>query len=236
MRTMLIYGATGKAGRLVLERALATGWTVAAFVRNPDKVPEALRSKVTLFKGDLCDVAAVSAAVRSSRPDAIVDASSMLPFGHAKGQPANDADRSIFTKASVEALEADGRLDGCVMVIVGGQLLPEPGGTIEKWSVAAMAWVIRNLVARKAWAEAEAWVRWLFEGTPPRFRFVYARLGQMLEQPSLGTLRAEPTKDNIQHGSASYCDVADALVRLAGDRERTWERKALFFNYAGAAR
>ena len=232
MRTMLVYGATGKAGSLVVARALAEGWAVTAFVRNPDKVPEAVRAKVTLVKGDLCDAAAVSAAVRSSRPDAIVDASSMLPFGHAKGQPANSADRSIFTKATAEALQAEGRLESCVLVIVGGQLLPEPGGTIEKWSVAAMAWVIRNVAARKAWAEAEAWVRWLFEGAPPAFRFVYARLGQMVEEPSRGTLRAETTKDNIQHGSASYCDVADALVALAGDEKRTWERKALFFNYA----
>lgn len=43
MRTMSIYGATGKAGRLVMERALERGWAVAAFVRNPDKVPEARR-------------------------------------------------------------------------------------------------------------------------------------------------------------------------------------------------
>ncbi|XYI02169.1 NAD(P)-dependent oxidoreductase [Sorangium sp. So ce1128] len=231
MRTMLIYGATGKAGRLVMERALAEGWAVAAFVRNPDKVPEALRSKVTVLKGDLSDGAAVSAAVRSSRPDAIVDASSALPFGHAKGQPANSANRGVLTKATVDALEADGRLDGCVLIIVGGQLLPEPGGTIDKWSVAAMAWALRNVVARKTWREAEALLRWLFREAPPAFRFVYARMGQMLEQPSRGTLRAEPTKDNIQHGSVSYCDVADALVRLAGDAERTWERKALFFNY-----
>lgn len=168
MKTLLIYGATGKAGRLVLERALEQGWAVAAFVRNPEKVPEALRAKVTLIRGDLCDALAVSAAVRSSRPDAIVDASSALPFGHAKGQPANNADRSIFTKATVEALEAEGRLADCVLVIVGGQLLPEPGGTIEKWSVAAMAWVIRNVAARKAWAEAEAWLRWCFEGRRPR--------------------------------------------------------------------
>jgi hypothetical protein len=137
--------------------------------------------------GDLCDAAAVSAAVRSLRPDAIVDASSALPFGHTKGQPANDADRSIFTKATVVTLESEKRLDDCVVVIIGGQLLPEPGGTIEKWSVAAMAWVIRNVVARKAWAEAEAWI---------------ARLGQMVQQPSRGVLRAEPTDKNIQRGSA----------------------------------
>lgn len=236
MRTMLIYGATGKAGRLVMERALAEGWAVAAFVRNPDKVPEALRAKVTLLKGDLCDGATVLAAVRASRPDAIVDASSALPFGHAKGQPANDADRGIFTKATVEALQADGRLGDCVLIVVGGQLLPEPGGTIEAWSVAALAWALRNVVARKPWSEAEAWLRWCFEEAPPAFRFVYARMGPMLEQPTRGTLRAEPTKDNIQHGSVSYCDVADALVRLAGDAERTWERKALFFNYEGVPR
>ena len=235
MKAMLIYGATGKAGRLVMERALAEGWAVTAFVRNPSKVPEAIASKVTLVKGDLSDTAAVSAAVRSSRPNAIVDASSAIPFGHAKGQPANSADRGILTKATVEALQADGRLDDCVLLIVGGQLLPEPGGTIDNWPVAALAWVLRNVVARKGWREAEALLRWVFQEAPPAFRFVYARMGHMLEQPSRGTLRAEPTENNIQHGSASYCDAADAFVRLVGDAERKWERKALFFNYEGTA-
>ncbi len=56
-------------------------------------------------------------------------------------------------------------------------------------------------------------------------------MGQMVEAPSRGTLRAETTLNNIQHGSVSYVDVADALVKLAGDEARTWERKAVFFNY-----
>jgi hypothetical protein len=227
----LVYGATGKAGRLVVERALTQGWAVSAFVRNPDKVSEALRSKVTIVKGDLCDVASISAAVRACRPNAIVDASSALPFGHAKGQPANNADRGIIFKATVEALEADGRLADCVLLIVSGQLLPEPGGTINKWSVAALAWVLRTLVVRKQWREMEQVLQWCFEGTPPSFRFVYARMGQMVEAPSRGMLRPEATLNNIQHGSVSYVDVAEALVRLASDEERTWERKALFFNY-----
>ena len=231
---MLVYGATGKAGRLVVERALMHGWSVSAFVRNPDKLPEALRSKVTIVKGDLSDEGAISAAVRSCRPNAIVDASSALPFGHAKGQPANSADRGIIVKATVEALDADGRLTDCVLLIVGGQLLPEPGGTISSWSVAATAWVLRTFVARKGWREAERALRWWFEGTPASFRFVYARMGHMVESVSRGTLCAEATLNNIQHGSVSYVDVAEALVQLASDGERTWERKALFFNYARA--
>ncbi|WP_263359801.1 NAD(P)-dependent oxidoreductase [Acidicapsa ligni] len=231
IRTMLVYGATGKAGRLVVERALGQGWAVTAFVRNPDKLSEALRSKIAIVKGDLCDAGAVKAAVQACRPNAIIDASSAIPFGHAKGQPANNANRGLLTQATVDALEADGRLADCVLLIVGGQLLPEPGGTINSWSIAAMAWVLRAFIARKAWRDAERVVRWCFEGTPSAFRFVYARMGQMVEAPSRGTLCAEATLDNIQRGSVSYVDVAEALVKLASDEERRWERKALFFNY-----
>ena len=228
---MLVYGATGKAGRLVLERALEQGWAVTAFVRNPSRLPEGLRARVSVAVGDLCDAASVSAAVRASRPDAIIDASSMLPFGHAKGQPANDADRSVLTKATVEALQADARLEDCVMFFIGGQLLAEPGGTIERWSVAALAWLLANVVARRRFREAQAAVRWCFVEAPPAFRFVYARLGAMRERPSRGALRAESTKGNGQRGDVSYCDVAEALVRLAGESERKWERQALCFNY-----
>lgn len=234
VRTLLVYGATGKAGKLVVERALLQGWAVAAFVRNPDKVPAAQRAQVTVVKGDLSDAASVSAAVRACRPHAIIDASSALPFGHAKGQPANDADRGVLTKATVEALEADGRLADCVLLMIGGQLVPEPGGQIHSWSVAATAWVLRTFVARKGWRAMEQMLRWCFEGAPPAFRFVYARLGHMVEAPSRGALRAEATPHNIQRGSVSYVDVAEALVQLAGDEARTWERKALFFNYPSA--
>jgi hypothetical protein len=231
---MLVYGATGKAGHLVVNRALEQGWSVAAFVRNPTKVSQALHSKVTIVKGDLCDAASISAAVRSCRPNAIVDASSALPFGHAKGQPANNADRGVITKATLEALDADGRLADCVLLIIGGQLFPEPGGTINSRSVAAMAWLLRTFVARKGWRKVERELRWCFEGTPQAFRFVYARMGHMVEAPSRGTLRPETTLNNIQHGSVSYVDVAKPLVQLASDEERAWERKALFFNYGNA--
>jgi nucleoside-diphosphate-sugar epimerase len=231
-RTMLIYGATGRAGRLVAQRALAEGWAVSALVRNPDRMPAPLRSKVSLVTGDLRDAASISAAVRSARPHAIVDASSALSFGQAKGQPANDADRGVIIQASEEALRAEGRLGDCVLLILGGQLIPEPGGTIDRWSVAATAWVLRTLIARKAFREAERLLAWCFREAPEEFRFVYARLGHMVEEPSRGTLRAETTRKNIQHGVVSYCDVADALVRLAADGQRTWERQALYFNYA----
>jgi putative NADH-flavin reductase len=231
-RTLLVYGATGKAGSLVVENALQNGWAVSAFVRNPQKISEATRSKVNVIQGDLSDAPAVAQAVRSCQPHAIIDASSALPFGHAKGQPANNANRGVITHATIEALEADGRLADCVYLIVGGQLVAEPGGKINKASVAALSWVLRNIVVRKGWREMEEVLRWTFQDTPHAFRFVYARMGQMVVAPSQGKLLPEPTLNNIQHGTASYIDVAEAFVQLAGDETRRWERKAIFFNYA----
>ena len=217
-----------------MQRALANGWAVTGFVRNPARVPDDLRARVTLHTGDLNDAASVKAAVCAVRPSAIVEASSALPFGHAKGQPANNADRSILLKATLEALEADGRTRDCVLIIVGGQLFPEPGGTINSWGVAALACCLRMTLGQ-AWRDAEATIKWLFDESNPDFRFVYCRMGYMVEEPTRGALRPEATEHNIQRGKASFCDVADALVALAEDEKRTWERKALFFNYASAA-
>lgn len=131
----------------------------------------------------------------AARPNAIVDASSALPFGHAKGQPANNADRNIILRATFAALEADGRFDDCVVIIVGGQLIPEPGGTIKDWLPACLAWTLRTLVMPTAWREVTATILWLFQDTPPAFRFVMPRMGQMVAEPSRGVLRTEGTLD-----------------------------------------
>jgi hypothetical protein len=114
----------------------------------------------------------------------------------------------------VEALDADKRFNDRVLLIIDAQL--------------------RTFFARNGWREMERVLRWCFEGAPPVFRFVYARMGQMVEAPSRGSLSPETTLNNIQHGSVSYVDVAEALTQLASDETRTWERKALFFNYTRA--
>jgi hypothetical protein len=152
-----------------------------------------------------------------------------LPFGHAKGQPANTADRSILLKATFDALTEDGRIGDCVFIIVGGQVIPEPGGQINNFFASSISCLLKTFAA-KQWNQVLQTIRWLFEDTGS-FRFVMARMGYMLETPSKGALRAEATHNNGQRGAVSYADVADALVRLAGDDERTWERKAIYLNY-----
>lgn len=50
MKKILLYGATGRTGSLVLKYALDKGYEVTALVRNPDKIKET-SGKLTIIKG-----------------------------------------------------------------------------------------------------------------------------------------------------------------------------------------
>jgi len=59
---VVVFGATGRTGRLLVEGALARGHDVTAFVRAPNKLG-ALRDRVQVVQGDVLDGGAVSDAV-----------------------------------------------------------------------------------------------------------------------------------------------------------------------------
>ena len=59
---VVVFGATGRTGRLLVEGALARGHDVTAFVRAPDKLGP-LRDRVRVVQGDVLDGGAVSDAV-----------------------------------------------------------------------------------------------------------------------------------------------------------------------------
>jgi len=47
-----LFGASGGLGSECLQQALDAGHTVTVLMRNPDKLPAALRERVTVIKGD----------------------------------------------------------------------------------------------------------------------------------------------------------------------------------------
>lgn len=47
-----IFGATGNVGKECLQQCVAAGHEVTVLARTPSKIPEALRSKITLVEGD----------------------------------------------------------------------------------------------------------------------------------------------------------------------------------------
>lgn len=62
---LLILGATGPCGQLLIQEALLAGHSVVAYVRSPHKLPESLKANpnVTIIEGQLTDKSAVRQAL-----------------------------------------------------------------------------------------------------------------------------------------------------------------------------
>jgi uncharacterized protein YbjT (DUF2867 family) len=66
---LLVLGATGRTGRLVVEQALAAGHTVTALVRSPEKLT-ASHPDLRVVTGEATDTSAVSSALEGA--DAVI--------------------------------------------------------------------------------------------------------------------------------------------------------------------
>ncbi|HYP85360.1 NAD(P)-dependent oxidoreductase [Variovorax sp.] len=86
---VVVFGATGPTGRLVLRKALAAGHEVTAYARSAAKLEPATGLHVIV--GELTDVAAIRHAVEGH--DAVI--SVLGPTGKSKGTPVADGMRHI---------------------------------------------------------------------------------------------------------------------------------------------
>ncbi|XP_041970015.1 flavin reductase (NADPH) [Aricia agestis] len=66
MNKIVIFGATGVTGLCAVQAALAKGLEVRAFVRDPSKLPDEIKSKVEVFKGDVLEPDSVNYAVEGT--------------------------------------------------------------------------------------------------------------------------------------------------------------------------
>jgi uncharacterized protein YbjT (DUF2867 family) len=95
-----VFGASGKIGRLCVDRLLADGHEVIAFVRTPTKLP-VVDDRLTLVAGQLTDPTAVTAAIQGSH--AVISALGPSLKRGETGTPVTDG-----TQIIVEAMDASG--------------------------------------------------------------------------------------------------------------------------------
>jgi len=99
---VLILGATGACGILLVKEALGASHTVIIFARSPEKLPEEIRNdtRVTLLKGELDDESTLSAAMENV--DAVLSAlGPKVSHGtYPRGEPLTRA-YSLIIKAMV---------------------------------------------------------------------------------------------------------------------------------------
>jgi uncharacterized protein YbjT (DUF2867 family) len=67
---LMIFGPTGKLGAALVTLSLAQGYKVTVFVRTPTKLVPCAKAIVVV--GDACDASAVSAAIATAAPDAVL--------------------------------------------------------------------------------------------------------------------------------------------------------------------
>lgn len=112
---VVLYGATGKAGRRILEELVARGHHVTAVARDISKLP----ATVTAKHGDLNDVEKIAATI--SGADAVVSA---------YGPPQDNTDELIgVTEREIAAIKKAGNAR---LIVVGGAASLEvaPGVTL----------------------------------------------------------------------------------------------------------
>lgn len=100
MRTLAVFGATGNAGRLVVDRALAQGWTVRAFCRPESRLP-ATHPSLTRIDGSLDSPDQVREALRGSEAVVVV-------FGPRRDAGATDVFCARGTKTILEGMAGMG--------------------------------------------------------------------------------------------------------------------------------
>ena len=96
---IVVFGANGRIGRLVVRQALAAGHEVTAALRDPAAMDERA-DRLRLVHGDVRDVASVREAVRGQ--DAVVSA-----IGHRERRDVNSI-YSVAARNYVEAMSACG--------------------------------------------------------------------------------------------------------------------------------
>jgi putative NADH-flavin reductase len=98
MMKLIIFGATGATGQLLIKQALVAGNQVVAFARNPSKI-EAGSEHLTIVQGELTVTAAIERAV--SGAEAVISVSG--------SRPGENLHSKLLSKGIQNILEANDR-------------------------------------------------------------------------------------------------------------------------------
>ena len=199
---LTIFGATSSSGRLLVEKALAAGHEVTAFVRDPSKL-EVTNERLKVVAGDALNAAQVEKAISGS--DAVL--STLGP----KGKPAVMAARS--TRNIVDGMEKHG-VKRLVVVSVAGISVPQ-----DKRGVNLVSALIR-LLLKDVFIDRENQLKVLEESS---LDWIAVRVPRLTDDPATGSVKAF-------FGNASpamkvtRADLADFMLKqLASDQ---WCRQA----------
>lgn len=205
---VLLIGATGRTGRLVLERLLAEGYEVTVLARHPQAIASERRS-MTILKGDATDAADVRQALTGQ--EAIISTIGVRSLGKTNLETA-------FMQALLPAA-SNPHFKRFVNLSAWGAGDTRTENTYLLMKL-ARATLLKNLYMDKDRGETL-----LFVSTLP---YVNVRPGRLTNGKARGGVGASLDGRGLRH-NISRADVADFLV--AQLTEDTWLRQSPLIGY-----
>lgn len=207
---LVIFGATGTVGRQVVQQALAQGYTVTAFARNPAKL-DFQHSQLSFIQGDVMDSEAVELAI--SGQDAVV-----CVLG--SGKKLTGTIRSDGTQQIIQAMEKVG---------VRRLICQSTLGAGDSWGNLDFYWkyIMFGFILRKVFADherQEALVR------NSNLDWTIVRPGALIDGPRTGKYRHSfPGTDRSITLKISRADVADFILKQLSDHSSLYQTPSLSY-------
>jgi putative NADH-flavin reductase len=197
---IIVFGATGGTGKLIVSQALAKGHSVTAFVRNPEGLTPDPHLRV--IQGDLFDLATVVDAVRGHR--AVLSA-----LGARSRQKAD-----ILANAIPVILEAMRHEYVTRLIVLGASGVQRDHGKYQNALTNMAIWMAKKTLLKHPFIDQAAQERMLAASDVD---YTIVRAPRLLDGPFTGTYRVLP--DALPPGalSISRADVADFMLQQLTD-------------------
>lgn len=141
-RKVLVAGATGQTGQLIVSELLANGYEVRALVRDTSKARKVLGDKVELVQGDVKDPATLTAAFAGT--DAVISAVG------ARGAKGPDRPEAIDYEGVKNLVDAAVDARSRQFVLVSSRSVTQPENPLNKLFGNVLIWKLKGEDALRA--------------------------------------------------------------------------------------
>lgn len=199
MKKIALFGASGLTGQLVLQKLLASGYTIQALVRTPEKIQEKNLS-LKVIKGDVLNKADVENTVKGC--DVIISL-----FGHVKNSP-----EWLQTNGTINIAEAMKKNNIQKIISISGGGLPYPQKDEPKFADKLIR-TIMKIVVPKILNDAIKHAEILKNSN---LNWIIARAPRLNNNPAIGTYRVGWVGVNAST-KISRADFADFILTQIED-------------------
>jgi putative NADH-flavin reductase len=205
---LLIFGATGPTGRLVVDQALKAGHTVAACARRPESL-NGQHERLNVHAGDVLDPAAVRSAVEGHEAVIAVYGVPLSPFKAITVY-------SEGTRNIVSAMESTGVSRYLGVTSGGTSPSPQPNSSF------VFEWFIKPVIGGTHYRGQRRQEEIVMASS---LRWTIVRPARLVNGPPSHRYVVQPGYVVSNVLNAVRADVAEFLVRAVGDPQ--WEHQAV---------